>query len=282
MSHPLKLGVNTSIFDGHDMDLAFGIIRELGYDYVELAYNQGYVGDLDDSLFSPANAQHIRTLLDKHQLKTLALGCTFNLARPEAVEYLKTRIDFAQAIGVKLLNACTAKREDYAALVSNLRQIAPHLEQAGCCLLIENGGDHNYDAFALAAEGEQLLREVGSAAVAFNGDAGNMVSLRPQADAIEQIMQLLPQMRHCHIKDVYKQGAEFYFPAIGLGLLDYEPLLHSLAEKEIPCTLEIPLRMHRLTDSMPVRSDAPVELERIVEVLRESKKYIDGLQRHTG
>lgn len=278
MPHPLKLGVNTSIFDGHDMDLAFGVIRELGFDYVELAYNQGYVGDLDDSLFSPANAQRIRALLDKHQLKTLALGCTFNLARPEAVEYLLTRIGFAQAIGVKLLNACTAKREDYAALVSHLRQIAPHLEQAGCCLLIENGGDHNYDAFALAAEGEQLLREVGSAAVAFNGDAGNMVSLRPDADAIKQMLQLLPQMRHCHIKDVYKLGTEFHFPPIGQGILEYQPLIKSLAVHDIPCTLEIPLRMHRLADSMPVRSDGPVELERIVEVLRESKRYIDGLQ----
>ncbi|XXN66108.1 sugar phosphate isomerase/epimerase family protein (plasmid) [Enterobacter ludwigii] len=282
MPHPLKLGVNTAIFDGHDMDLAFGIIRELGYDYVELAYNQGYVGDLDDSLFSPENAQRILTLLNKHQLKTLALGCTFNLARPEAVEFLQTRIGFAQAIGVKLLNACTAKREDYAVLVSHLRQIAPHLEQAGCCLLIENGGDTNYDAFALADKGEQLLQEVGSAAVAFNGDAGNMVSLRPEADAIKQMMQLLPQMRHCHIKDVFKQGAEFYFPPIGQGLLDYQPLLNALAERDIPCTLEIPLRMHRLANSMPVRSGAPVELERIVEVLRESKRYIDGLQRNAG
>jgi len=282
MPNSLKLGVNTSIFDGHDMDVAFGIISQLGYEYVEVAYNQGYVGDLDDSLFSPANAQRIRTLLDKHQLKTLALGCTFNLARPEAVAYLQTRIGFAQAIGVKLLNACTAKREDYAALVSNLRQIAPHLEHAGCCLLIENGGDHNYDAFALAAEGEELLREVGSAAVAFNGDAGNMVSLRPQADAIQQIMQLLPHMRHCHIKDVYKQGAEFHFPPIGQGILDYQPLIKSLAAQDIPCTLEIPLRMHRLADSTPVRSDTPVGLERIVEVLRESKKYIDGLQSDFG
>jgi sugar phosphate isomerase/epimerase len=277
MSHPLKLGVNTSIFDGHDMDVAFSIISELGYEYVELAYNQGYVGDLDDSLFSQANAQHIRALLDKHQLKTLALGCTFNLARPEAVAYLQTRIGFAQAIGVKLLNACTARREDYTALVSNLRQIAPHLEQAGCSLLIENGGDDNYDAFALAEEGEQLLQAVGSMAVAFNGDAGNMVSLRPQADAIRQIKQLLPQMRHCHIKDVYKQGDEFHFPPIGQGLLDYAPLLASLAEQHTPCTLEIPLRMHRLADSTPVRSDVPVALERIVQVLSESKRYIDNL-----
>ncbi|WP_336777694.1 sugar phosphate isomerase/epimerase family protein [Pantoea sp. USHLN256] len=277
MSHPLKLGVNTSIFDGHDMDLAFGIIRELGYDYVELAYNQGYVGDLDDSLFSQQNAQRIRSLLDKHQLKTLALGCTFNLARPEAVGYLQTRIGFAEEIGVKLLNACTAKREDYAALVNNLRQIAPQLEQAGCCLLIENGGDNNYDAFALAAEGEQLLHEVGSTALAFNGDAGNMVSLRPQADAIQQMMKLLPQMRHCHIKDVVKQGSEFHFPAIGQGLLDYKPLLKELVKRDIPCTLEIPLRMHRLADSTPQRSAAPVALERIVQVLSESKKFIEDV-----
>lgn len=277
MSYPLKLGVNTSIFDGHDMEVAFSLIKQIGYEYVELAYNQGYVGDLDDSLFSPANADRIRELLDKHQLKTLALGCTFNLARPEAVAWLQMRIQFAQRIGVTLLNACTANQRDYAALVKNLQQIAPVLRQAGCTLLIENGGDGNYDAFALTEQGEQLLRDVGSSPIAFNGDAGNMVSLRPEADAIGEVLKMLPHMRHCHIKDVVKQGDEYHFPAIGQGRLDYSRLIPALATHEIPCTLEIPLRMHRLADCTPQRSRLPVPPDRIVEVLTESKQYIDSV-----
>jgi sugar phosphate isomerase/epimerase len=101
------------------------------------------------------------------------------------------------------------------------------------------------------------------------------VSLRPQAEAIPQMMRLLPQMRHCHIKDVVKRGDEFYFPAIGQGSLNYPPLLAALAEHKIPCTLEIPMRMHRLADSTSVRSAMPVALEQIVQVLSESKDYID-------
>lgn len=278
MSHSLKLGVNTSIFDGHDMDVAFSLIKQTGYKYVELAYNQGYVGDLDDSLFSPGNAERIRKLLDKHQLKTLALGCTFNLARAEAVSWLQTRIQFAQRIGVNLLNVCTASRRDYAALVKNLQQIAPVLQQAECQLLIENGGDHNYDAFALTHEGEQLLHDVNASSIAFNGDAGNMVSLRPEADAIGEVLQMLPNMRHCHIKDVVKLENEYRFPAIGQGLLDYSRLIPVLAAHEIPCTLEIPLRMHRLADSTPQRSSTPVPVDRIVNVLSESKRFIDSIR----
>lgn len=279
MSSPLKLGVNTSIFDGHPMDVAFSTIKQLGYDYVELAYNQGYVGDLDDNLFGSENAARVRALLEQHQLKTLALGCTFNLARPEAVGWLETRIGFARQIGVHLLNACTAKRSDYAALVANLKRVAPALEAANCTLLVENGGDHNYDAFALAEEGAQLLRDVCSPAIAINGDAGNTVSLRPEADAIGEVLQMVPQMRHCHIKDVVQRGGEYFFPPIGQGKLDYTRLLPELIARDIPCTLEIPLRMHRLPDSMPVRSNTPAKLEDIVSVLAASKHYLDDLAR---
>nr|WP_312239566.1 hypothetical protein [Pantoea sp.] len=88
-------------------------------------------------------------------------------------------------------------------------------------MLIENGGDYNYDAFALTHEGEQLLRDVNASSIAFNGDASNMASLRPEADAIGELLQMLPNMRHCSIKDVAKRDHEYRFPAIGQGLLDY-------------------------------------------------------------
>lgn len=46
----LIVGVNTAMFDGIDPDIAFGTIRESGFRYVELAYNQGYVGHMPPEL----------------------------------------------------------------------------------------------------------------------------------------------------------------------------------------------------------------------------------------
>lgn len=42
----LVIGVNTAMFDGLETDVAFSTIKKAGFRYVELAYNQGYVGDM--------------------------------------------------------------------------------------------------------------------------------------------------------------------------------------------------------------------------------------------
>ncbi|NOJ99623.1 sugar phosphate isomerase/epimerase, partial [Corallococcus coralloides] len=56
----LVIGVNTAMFDGLDTDVAFSTIKKAGFHYVELAYNQGYVGDMPPELFGAENAAHIR------------------------------------------------------------------------------------------------------------------------------------------------------------------------------------------------------------------------------
>lgn len=277
MSQQIIIGVNTAMFDGLDLETAFRTVHETGFKTIELAYNQGYVGDMDPALFGAENAARVKGLFAQYQLRSVALGCTINLANPDAVQQFRLRIRFAQAIGATYLNTCTAKREDYATLVRNLRELAPEAADRGCVICVENGGDPNYDAFATAQDGWQLLEDVGHDAVAFNLDAGNMVSLRPDLEPIPQMLAMIDGMRHCHIKDVRKDRGEYFFPPIGQGLLDYKPLLEAITGRDIPCSLEIPLRMHRQADSMPLRGDTPVPVERSRQVLLESRQGLETL-----
>ncbi|HDO5799772.1 TPA: sugar phosphate isomerase/epimerase family protein [Salmonella enterica subsp. enterica serovar Typhimurium] len=106
-----------------------------------------------------------------------------------------------------------------------------------CIICIENGGDHNYNVFETAIDGYALLGAVNSPALAFNIDAGYMVSLRPEMDAIAGSMARLASVVHCHIKEVKVTNGEYYFPAIGEGTLDYPPLLNELADKKSPAAL---------------------------------------------
>lgn len=46
------VGVNTAMFDGIDTEAAFQTIQQAGFRYVELAYNEGYVGNISPALFS--------------------------------------------------------------------------------------------------------------------------------------------------------------------------------------------------------------------------------------
>jgi sugar phosphate isomerase/epimerase len=275
----LVIGVNTAMFDGVDTDIAFSTIRLAGFRYVELAYNQGYVGDMPPELFQEGNARYIRELLEKHDLRTQALGATMNMGAPDAVAQFTQRIQFASMIGATWINICVGRSADRARIINNLRELAPIAEAHQCVICLENGGDPNYDVFRLADDGFVLLDAIDSPAVAFNVDAGNIVSLCPDVDAIEEAINMLPGAQHCHLKDLEVRDGEVHFTPMGQGQLNYVPMLKALEARAIPCSLEIPLRMHRQRDSYPVRADAPVDPARSLDVLIQSR---EALERMTG
>jgi len=275
------VGVNTAMFDGIDTEAAFQTIQQAGFRYVELAYNEGYVGNISPALFSQSHAEDIKRLLNKYGLKTAALGCTMKLAAADTVEQLRMRVRFAHQIGATAMNICTGRKEYYDVIVDNLRTVAPYAAEHNCVICIENGGDPNFDAFAVAEEGFTMLQDIGHDAVAFNIDAGNMVSLRPDEDAIAQALAMLPAMRHLHIKDIEIKDGEFFFCAIGDGCLNYGPLLEQLSLRQIPCSLEIPLRMHRQQNTYPLRAQTPVDPAISLEVLIRSRLAIEKLLGHS-
>ncbi len=268
--------VNTAIFDGYDPEIALRMIHEAGFQRVEFAYNQGYVGTLDPSLFSKENATRLTELMQRWSLQCVALGCTIDLGKVDAIAAFRQRIRFAPMIGARYLNACVARRQDRAQLVANLRLLAPEAADHGCTICIENAGDDNYNVFVTAEDGIRLLAEIDHPAVAINVDAGNMVSYRDRIDPLTETLALLPYSAHCHIKDVIVHpDGHLTFPALGQGSVDYVPILHELAARQIPYSMEIPLRMYRQTgDAMPVRDTKPVPLDRIRHVLEQSMGYV--------
>lgn len=272
------LAVNTAIFDGHDIEIALRMIHETGFSHVEFAYNQGYVGTLDPSLFGAENAAHLNGLMEKYDLDCVALGCTTNVGSPDVIEPFRQRIRFASLIGARFLNASVGKAEDRQQVIDNLRLLAPFAEEHGCILCLENAGDDNYNVFVTAEDGLALLKEIDHPAVAVNIDAGNMVSYRQRIDPLAETAALMPVCAHCHLKDVvvHPDGC-LSFPALGQGGIGYAPILRELAERRIPCSLEIPLRMHRQADKWPVRDAEPVSLDKIRTVLEQSARYVTDI-----
>lgn len=272
-----KLSVNMSIFDGYNIDEALASVKSCGYQYFELAYNQGYVGNIDPILFSENNANHINQLKDKYQLNTVALGCTMDLAASNMVELFKQRIIFAHKIGATYLNVCTAKMSDYNQLITNLKGISPILKEYGCILCLENGGDYNYNAFIFIEDGLKIINDVNSDAISINFDPGNMVTYNQNLDVQQQSLSAIPHCSYFHIKDVKIEKNEFYFPSIGQGIINYTPIVTELRALSIPVSFEIPLRMHRLPDSTPIRSNSIVDKFIIEKTLKDSLNYIKSL-----
>lgn len=271
----MRIGTNTAIFDGYSLDETFSAIKSAGINVIELAYNEGYVGNLTSELFSEKNASQVKALLEKHVLETHAFGCTMNLAKPNAVEEFKMRIKFAHAIGATYLNACIGNKENKLLILKNLRLLGPIAEDNGCTICIENGGDKNFDLIATAEDAIEVLETIKSNAVSINLDPGNIVSMLPGISYMEEAKKFLPLAKHCHIKDVIISQGNYFFKEIGSGILDYSSILEYAIKNEIPCNFEIPLRMHRLSDATPIRSEnfAPIKIG--IETLKLSRQFIE-------
>lgn len=274
----MKLAVNTSIFDGYDIETTFSTIKKCGYNFFELAYNQGYVGNLNQELFGKENAEKINRLKEKYDLSTFAMGATMDLSVDGFLGIFAPRIYFAQSIGVKYINVCTTKLENKAKMISNLKSLRPVLEQTGCVLCLENGGDYNFNAFITMDEGIELLQELGDDVYSINFDPGNMVTYNKQLDVFAESIQSLDYSQYFHIKDVVIAEDKFRFiPVTGQGMINYASIVAELKQRNIPCSFEIPLRIYRELDSTPQRLDVPVELAVIEETLIKSREYIESI-----
>lgn len=277
MSNNLKLSVNTSIYDGYDLDTTLNSIKKCGFDYFELAYNQAYVSNLNQNLFSIENANFVNSLKERYQLSTLALGCTMDLSSDNFIDIFAPRIHFAKLIGARYINVCTTKKENKNKMLENLKALRAFLEESGCILCLENGGDYNFNAFITIKEGIELINELGNDCYSINFDPGNMITSNKNLDVLSESISALDFSRYFHIKDVSILDRKFIFVPIGEGLIDYSKIIRKLVKKELPCSLEIPLRIYRELDSTPIISDQKIELNLIENVLIKSKEYIKNI-----
>ena len=277
MTQTLKLSVNTSIYDGYDLETIFSSIKKCGFDYFELAYNQGYVSNLNKNLFSVENANRIEQLKKQYGLSTLALGCTMDLSTEGLSTIFLPRLRFAQLIGAKYINVCTTKLKNKVELIKNLKSLKPILEETDCILCLENAGDYNFDAFVTLEDGISLLNETGRDVYSINFDPGNMFTYNNHLNIEQQSLNSLNYSQYFHIKDVTIFENKFRFLPIGDGLIDYKNIISGLKQKGIPCSLEIPLRIYRELDSTPKRFEQRIDLSVIEKTLIKSKQYIDSL-----
>lgn len=276
MKNNLKLAVNTSIYDGYDLETIFSSIKKCRFNYFELAYNQGYVSNLNQDLFSEENARYINYLKNKYKLDTLALGCTMDLSTEGLYDIFSARLTFANLIGAKYINVCTTKLENKDKLIINLKSLKSLLEKNHCILCLENAGDYNFNAFVKLEDGLGILNQLDNDFYAINFDPGNMLTYDIKLNLIEQSMNSIKYCKYFHIKDVIIEDDKFRFTAIGDGMIDYCNIVSQLKRSNIPCSLEIPLRIYRELDSTPKKFEHKTDINVIEETLIKSRKYIEN------
>lgn len=271
------ISVSTVAFDGYPLPVALEEISRLGATHVELAFIEGYTDSFTDDLFTNGHARAIARMLADAGLACHAFSSHMDLGTGDSVDRFKRRMEFAATIGAKIINTNAAVRNNSETFDSNVDTLEVLAEALQVVIGLENPGDGKPSLIDRAADGAALIRRIDSPWIRMNYDFGNLLShlfarVRPEDDWVDA----LPVAAHLHIKDVKTGPQGWHFTEIGKGDIDFAPVLSTLREYHplLPVSLEIPLRMFRGPDALPVRLPSPVDLETIRGVLSRSFDYV--------
>jgi sugar phosphate isomerase/epimerase len=276
-----RLSISTVAFDGYSLATALQEIADLGVNYVEPAYIQGYV-DFDETAFGEANAAVVARALSDAGLSAFAVSAHVDTGQPVAVDQLKRRLDFAQRIGAEAVITMASTRTLQAQFFANMEQLVPFSEEAGMVIALENAGFGSDNLIATAADAAAVAKAIGSPCLRINYDFGNILvcseeAIRPEPDFAE----VLSWAVQFHVKDVQSLNDRYSFPAIGDGSINYRQILADLAASgdRTPLGLELPLRLSRFKGQSPQRAPDPLPLPVIRKALAESMTF---MQTHMG
>ncbi len=251
-------------------------IASIGAQYVEPAFIVGYTEPFNESSFSLSNVPQYATWLKQSGLQCHAFSSHIDLGKSDADIVFARRMDFARALGAKIINTNAAHRTNADGFFRNIRILAAHAERLDMIIGLENPGNGEDNLFNLAEDGLNLLEKIDSPYVRLNYDAGNTVSHRPaQIDPAKDAVLAMRGCGHVHLKDVQARNDGYYFVPIGEGDVDCPMILQAVkARPDLNLAIEIPLRFHRTLDAQPCRNNSPVEIVEIEAILRKSLDFV--------
>lgn len=270
------VSISAAPYDGYAFPQVLDSMARCGVRHVEPAFIVGYTEPFDESVFSAANARQYRAWLNASGLACHAFSSHIDLGRADAVPVFTGRMDFAAALGTKVINTNAAVRSSRGQFLDNIATLAEHAASLGMVIGLENPGNGEDNLMNDAAEGLALIEALGLPSVGLNYDPGNTVSHRPgQIDATTDALTALPGCAHFHLKDVQQDADGWYFTVPGQGSLNCDTIMNELTMRpSLPFAVELPLRMRRRSNAQPVRRPEPIPLDEIEAAIRGCMAYV--------
>lgn len=270
------ISISAAPYDGYAFPRALDSMARCGVRHVEPAFIVGYTEPFDEATFSPAGARQHRAWLDASGLRCHALSSHIDLGRADAMEVFTGRMEFAAALGARVINTNAATRGNEARFMANIGRLADRAASLGLVIGLENPGNGEDNLMNDAAEGLALIDMLALPSVRLNYDPGNTVSHRPgRIDAAADAIRALPGCAHFHLKDVRQDASGWQFTVPGQGSIDCDAIMDALtARPHLPFAVELPLRMRRRPDAQPMRAPEPVPLPVIEAAVRDCLAYV--------
>lgn len=190
----MKLGANTVLFGGHDLETAFKGLAMAGYDGVEVSAIEGMSEHLVLSRWREI-APEVKRLARDYGLELLAMEQPSR--DPETMEQA---MQAAVEIGIPIINCGpggkTGDAESLQQSIDSLGQLAGMAERYGVTLCVKAHIGHSVHDTPTTLK---VMEAVTSPAFGIDMDPSHIY--RAGENPVEAIAAVLPRVKHVHIRD---------------------------------------------------------------------------------
>jgi len=221
-----NLAGHTNSYHTYTLDQALEGISKAGFKYVELTAVRGWTEHIPLE-GTPKAIEEIKTKLAYWGLTASALSGHSDLTTADGVIDGKKAIDLCVQLGLNLMNTAVgghySEDENKDAFMANIHELADYAAERGIDLALEVHGD----IMATGQKSIALIREIGRDNVGINYDTANCV-FYGDVQAVDDIGQTVPYLKHVHLKDTRGGFKVWDFPAVGEGHVDFKGVLGEL------------------------------------------------------
>lgn len=232
------VSVSTMAFDGYSLETALDELAALGVRYVEPASVDKVFQHLVEGDFCDARAAWLKNQLTMRGLSCVSLSAHMDLTRPDSVDRFFRRLEFASAIGARIVNTIAGPILGRNGFRTNIPAIGKRAADLGLTLALENHGD-------LVDRGHQIvefIEEIRIPAVQANYDTGNAwYYAKGELDPAAELAEVASLVAHVHLKSPQVIGGLMRWVALGEGELNLPAVGRVLRERlpEVPVSFEL-------------------------------------------
>ena len=263
------VSVSTMAYDGYSLVTALDELAALGVRYVEPASVDKVFQHLMEADFCDARAAWMRDQLAARSLSCVSLSAHMDLSQPDSVDRFRRRLEFAKAIGARIVNSIAGPLSGADGFRRNIPEIGARAADLGLTIALENHGD------LIDREGQILtaIAEIGQPCVRANYDTGNAwYYAKGDLDPVKELEQVASIVAHVHLKTPRIENGLLRWVALGEGQLDLAAAARVLREKlpGIPVSYELSPRQRSRDFEPRWRTPEVPPLAELRETIRRS------------
>jgi sugar phosphate isomerase/epimerase len=223
-----KIGCSTNSYHEFGLETALKGIAAAGFEYVELTAVKDYTEHVRPERMNRKDIENVLGMLRQYGLKPMSLSGHSDLTDKNGLELFKKRIDFANAIGVGIVNTGPGEIETESGkdrFFGNIGEVAEYAALRKVTIALETHGD----LLGTGKKSAEVVKKIGIPNVRINYDTGNVIfygGVRPEED----ILEALPFIAHIHLKDKIGGVKIWDFPPLGEGDIDFPVIFEALSK----------------------------------------------------